>query len=98
MGCTRPRLKKLAGGPLLLTGGRLCVENKTGIFLWVNVDGMGGFGSDKPGMEEWQRHSITGQHNRLWTGAKQHLFTEMVNDSSVFETLSYTSIMPTGAR
>lgn len=48
-GCARPRLKRLPGdegsssGPLLLTGGRLCVENKTGIFLWVNNDGMAGY-------------------------------------------------------
>eukprot|EP01050_Picozoa_sp_SAG11_P011992 SAG11_NODE_1306_length_5245_cov_6.023513_5_plen_70_part_00 len=27
-------------GPLLMSGGRLCVENTTGIFLWVNRDAM----------------------------------------------------------
>ena len=97
-GCARPRLQRLGGGALLMTGGRLCVENMTGIFLWLNADGMGGFGSDKPGTEVWQRHSITAQHNRLWGGESKYLFSDMVNDSSVFETLSYTSILPTGPR
>ena len=64
-GCARSRLTKLVGGPLLLTSGRLCVENKTGIFLWMNADEMGGFGSDKSGTVTWQRHIIKGQHNRL---------------------------------
>ena len=86
-GCARPRVKQLSGGALLLTGGRLCVENKTGIFLWVNPKG---------DADEWTRHSITAAHNQLWQGDTGYLFTEMVNDSSVFETLSYTSILPTG--
>lgn len=93
-GCARPKLKKLTSGVLLLSGGRLCVENKTGIFLWVNSDGMGGYRSKRPGTSTWERHSITAQHNRLWTGDDKYLFSEMVNDSSVFETLSYTSIVP----
>ena len=46
--------------------------------------------------EVWVRHSITAAHNRLWKGDPHYLFSEMVNDSSVFETLSYTSIVPTG--
>ena len=86
-GCARPRIKQLSGGALLLTGGRLCVENTTGIFLWVNTKG---------DAKDWTRHSITAQHNRLWQGDSTYLFTDMVNDSSVFETLSYTSILPTG--
>jgi len=90
-GCARPRVMQLAEGPLLLTGGRLCVENMTGIFLWINADGMGG-------TDSWVRHSITAQHNRLWQGDAKYLFSEMVNDSSVFETLSYTSIVATGPR
>ncbi len=97
-GCARPRLKKLDSGVLFLTGGRLCVENRTGIFLWVDKTGLGGFGSSKAGTETWVRHSITAQHNRLWKGDAKYLFTEMVNDSSVFETLSYTSIMATGPK
>jgi len=37
-GCVLPRLHTLPGGPLVLTGGRLCVEGMTGVFLWVNAD------------------------------------------------------------
>ena len=60
-------------GPMLLTGGRLCVENKTGIYLWVNSDGMGGYNPTEHGgnvsiaslpSATWERHSITAQHNR----------------------------------
>jgi hypothetical protein len=45
--CVRPRLKRLPSGPLLLSGGRMCVEqNLTGLengpFIWLNGDGMGG--------------------------------------------------------
>jgi hypothetical protein len=97
-GCARPRLMRLLGGPLLLSGGRLCTENMTGIFLWVNADGMGGFNSSAPGTQNFVRHSISAQHNRLWKGDPQYLFSEMVNDSSVFETLSYTSLTVTGPR
>ena len=72
-GCARPRLKRLASGPLLMTGGRLCVENRTGLFLWLSVDGMGaGF----------SRHSISAAHNALWRGDKNFLFTSAVNDSA----------------
>jgi hypothetical protein len=98
-GCARPRLKRLDGGALLLTGGRLCVENMTGVFLWLNSDGMGGLNAPAGaaiGADVWQRHSITNQHNRLWKGDPKYRFSAMANDSSVFETLSYTSIVPTG--
>ena len=97
-GCVRPKVKKLDSGVLFLTGGRLCVNNATGIYLWVNIDGMGGYRSNEAGTSIWQRHSITAQHNRLWKGDTKYLFSDMVNDSSVFETLSYTSIVPTGPR
>jgi hypothetical protein len=38
-GCARPRLLKLAGpmGPLLLSGGRLCVEGTKDLSLWCAV-------------------------------------------------------------
>ena len=38
-GCARPRLLKLAAGPLLLSGGRLCVEDTDDISMWLNSDG-----------------------------------------------------------
>jgi hypothetical protein len=37
-GCVLPRLHLLPGGPLVLSGGRLCVEGVSGLFLWVNAD------------------------------------------------------------
>ena len=37
-GCVLPRLHSLPSGPLILTGGRLCVEGITGVFLWINAD------------------------------------------------------------
>eukprot|EP01052_Picozoa_sp_SAG31_P041686 SAG31_NODE_6389_length_2035_cov_1.978306_1_plen_233_part_10 len=40
-GCARPRLLKLRGGPLVLSGGRLCVEDTDDISIWLNHDGMG---------------------------------------------------------
>jgi hypothetical protein len=103
-GCARPRLKRLATGPLLLTGGRVCVENITGLYLWLNQDGMGGkprrvgapvaeVGAASAG---WSRHSISAAHNDLWRGDAQYLFTGAVNDSAKWETLAYTSILPTG--
>ena len=97
-GCVRPKLKLLDSGPLLLTGGRLCVEGAQGVYLWVNEDGMGGVGGGDPRVE-WQRHSISYQHNRLWAargGDPRYLFNESVNASDGWGTLSYTSIMPTG--
>lgn len=36
-GCARPRLLSLgAGKPMLLSGGRMCVENTSGLFVWLN--------------------------------------------------------------
>jgi hypothetical protein len=44
-GCARPKLLSLGRrAPVLLSGGRLCVENTTDISLWVNADGMAGYG------------------------------------------------------
>ena len=98
-GCARPRLRKLSSGPLILTGGRLCVENISGIFMWLNRDGMGGFDSStRPDAEIWVRHSISAQHNLHWKGDPAYLFSELVNSSAVFESLAYTSIIATGPR
>jgi hypothetical protein len=97
-GCVRPKLKLLASGPLLLTGGRLCVEDAQGVYLWVNEDGMGGIAGEDARVE-WKRHSISYQHDRLWKAAggdPKYLFGEGVNASDGWGTLSYTSIMPTG--
>ena len=86
-GCARPRLHKLAGGPLLMSGGRLCTENTTDLFLWVSWDGMG---------DEFERHEITHWHNELWKGDPSYKFDIGVNSSKQFETIAYTSMVPAG--
>ena len=103
-GCARPRIKRFSSGPLLMTGGRMCVENVTGLFAWLNLDGMGGLGSSSPG-DAWTRHSISYQHNLRWKGDKKYLFTDEVNSTSADdrprffdETQAYTSILLTGPR
>lgn len=85
-----------------MTGGRLCVENHTGLFLWVNEDGLGSM-MQGPGAAAaagapagFDRHSISAAHNALWRGDEKYLFTNAVNDSALWETLAYTSILPTG--
>jgi hypothetical protein len=97
-GCVRPRLKRLPSGPLLLSGGRLCIEkNLTGLqngpFVWLNADGMGGLngGDDR---ENWVRHSLAEQHNKLWKGEKRFLF-DPANDSP-WQSLAYTVVLATG--
>lgn len=94
-GCARPRLMLMEPhGPLLLSGGRLCVENTTGIFLWVNADGLAGLngGDDK---KIWQRHSIADIHNQFWQGADYYRFDASINDTNAFASLSYTSLIQT---
>ena len=66
--------------------------------MWLNRDGMGGFRSDRPDTETWERHSISAAHNRHWKGAPAYRFSERVNSSAVFESLAYTSIIATGPR
>lgn len=54
-------------GPLLMSGGRNCVANTNGIFLWENSNGMAGAnGGDAT--KQWKQHSITAIHNALWKG------------------------------
>jgi hypothetical protein len=39
-GCARPRLLSLGKGkPMVLSGGRLCTEHMTGLFIWLNLAG-----------------------------------------------------------
>lgn len=102
-GCARPRLRRLTAGPLLMTGGRLCVENTTGLFLWLNQDGA--YNASANPRDSWSRHSISYQHNRLWEGPERFKFSEAVNstvasDRPLFdmESQAYTSILPTGPR
>lgn len=109
-GCARPRLRLLEpDGPLLLSGGRLCVENTTGLFLWVNENGLAGLHGDSgltaadggggSGVNpDWQRHSLSYWHNRLWQGEDYYRFTDAVNDSNAWGTSGYTSLIQTGPK
>ena len=86
-GCARPRLLKLAAGPLLLSGGRLCVEDTDDISMWLNSDGLAGTapGGQLPG--EWAKTSVSYWHNRLWTGPASMRFDAQINNSNAFATL-----------
>ena len=106
-GCARPKLLKLAGGPLVLSGGRLCIENTDDISIWVNEDGMAGAATGGPG--SWQKHSVSFWHNAMWAGPTigkdpnssftyNLLFDAEVNNSNAFGTLGYTSLIPAGPR
>jgi hypothetical protein len=56
-GCARPRLLSLGvGKPMLMSGGRMCWANMTGLFLWVNPSGMPN--------SEWTTYSISYAHNQ----------------------------------
>ena len=59
-GCARPRLLSLGPGkPMLISGGRMCTENMTGLFVWLNPTGMPN--------QKWTRYSISYAHNQGWT-------------------------------
>jgi hypothetical protein len=84
LGCVRPRLLLLDDGPLLLTGGRLCVENTKDVLLWISSDGSA---------NNWTTFSLTYQHNLLWHGDQRFLFDNLVNDTGSWESLAYTSLV-----
>lgn len=101
-GCVRPHLLSFGAHGLVLSGGRLCVENITGLFLWFSADGMAGSGAglDQDGVKElgqvWQRYSISYHHNRLWPGPPAYRFDERINASDVFESQAYTGLVRVG--
>lgn len=85
-GCARPRLLSLGSGkPMVLSGGRLCTEHMTGLFVWLNLAGTPN--------GEWQRYSLSYQHNLHWRGDPSFKFDDRVNSSDIFETQAYTSLM-----
>ena len=89
-GCARPRLLGLGPGrPMLLSGGRMCVANTTGLFVWINPSGLP--------EGNWTRYSLSYQHNRLAPHPSWR-FDEEVNASDYFETQAYTSLLQVGAR
>ena len=97
MGCVKPRLLTLGAnestpGPVLLSGGRLCVENKTDVRLWFSPDGMAGMDGHAP----WQTHSLAEVHNKLWQGDPGYKFDlSEINNPKLFATQSYTTLIQT---
>jgi hypothetical protein len=85
LGCVRPKLLLLDNGPLLLAGGRLCVENTKDVLLWISFDGWA---------HNWTAFSLTYHHNRLWSGDARFLFDDLVNSTDAWESLAYTSLVP----
>jgi hypothetical protein len=67
----------------------------TGLFIWHNPDGLADHAGIGDG-SEWQRHSITYWHNRLWKGETAYKFDERVNVSNLFESQAYTGLIPLG--
>ena len=49
-----------------------------------------GYGTSSHDPSAWTKHSISYQHNRLWTGDKHFRFDARVNNTADWETLSYT--------
>ena len=102
-GCVRPHLLSFGRGGMVLSGGRLCVENMTGLFLWLNADGLAGFSTqhheEQQAKEQvWQRFSISWQHNQHWTGPAAYRFDDRVNASNLFESQAYTGLVRVGPR
>jgi hypothetical protein len=96
MGCVDPRLLALGPwdgyhlaarrGPVVLSGGRNCVENVTDIFLWLSSDGMA---------TTWKKYSVSYYHNQLWGGDSVYRFDDQINNSLVFASQGYTTMIQT---
>eukprot|EP01051_Picozoa_sp_SAG22_P011734 SAG22_NODE_1156_length_5335_cov_2.046600_1_plen_648_part_10 len=119
MGCVKPRLMLIGGSgagaavdkALLLSGGRLCKENVTDLFVWINGGGMAGFksssrsepsgggaaagGGGEVASEVWRKHSLSYLHNLLWQGSPVYKYDKSINDSTVFATQGYTTLLQT---
>jgi len=88
-GCARPRLLSLGvGKPMLMSGGRMCSSNMTGLFVWLNRLGLP--------YAPWEIFSLSYQHNKHWQGDPTFLFDERVNASNFFETQAYASLVQVG--
>jgi hypothetical protein len=94
----------VAQGPLILSGGRNCVENVTDLFMHVNADGLAGRTQAQPTQQNddgsrpdeaqaWRTHSLSYVHNLLWRGDPLYRFDSKINDSSVFATQGYTTLI-----
>jgi hypothetical protein len=101
-GCCRPRLISFPGGPLVIAGGRMCVNGTQGLFLWISSDGMGAYNSPNHGADsngsEWARVSITDAHNRGLnrSAPAAHRFTDQVNASEGWQTQAEVGLIAAG--
>jgi len=90
VGSARPSLMRTADGQVVLSGGRLSPTDKD-VRVWLN-SGRG------LGLQPWQPHSISYLHNLMEPNKTLH-FTPLINCSHTHaESLSYTSIVATGAQ
>lgn len=88
VGCARPRLMRTDDGQIVLSGGRLNSTNRDTL-VWLN--------SGRDLGETWRPYSVTYWHNLLEANETLH-FTSSVNSSDYRQTMSYTSIVKTGAQ
>ena len=88
VGSARPRLMRTDDGQIVLAGGRNGPKNRD-TMVWLN--------SGRDGGASWEAASITYWHNVLEPNASLH-FTSSVNDSTARQTMSYTSLVKTGAQ
>jgi hypothetical protein len=72
--------------------------------IWLNADGMAGRGmlgpSSHPDGEgtasaSWEKFSLSYAHNSLWTGDPAYKFDAQINNSLVFASQSYTTMIQT---
>ena len=76
---------------MIMSGGRLCYLNMSGLFIWLNPTGAAD--------AEWQRISISAAHNEQWRGDPGFKFSDPFANSSYYsQTQDYTSLLWTGAR
>jgi hypothetical protein len=57
-GSCSPNLVRI-GGSLILGGGRMCGNATSGVFLWLDEDGMGDAAAFEPGSNRW---GVQGAH------------------------------------
>ena len=87
-GCARPRLA-LAGNVVLLSGGRMCTDNRKGtdkaLFIWAAPAT-----APPDANSSWTRFSVADAHNRNWKGDAIY----KIDRTDPFATQSYTSLVP----
>ena len=73
----------------------MCVANVTDIFVWLSPDGLAGSPASKLSKDDaWKVHSLSYVHNQLWQGDSAYMFDNSINNSHLFATSGYTTILP----